>query len=283
MPIRLSADDKNKAVPDLSRVEYMNGVSNFQRLFREKVSNQPMGSKILVPWDIFKAHVIQRLKDLHISSEKAVIAFFIGLDADLKVKTGLSVFGVENDIVEGVDNNILIPSNGQRIEPQFEFEEISTMVNYNGASERTHAISASTSPWKYASDYFSIVQRHRAPINPATPNFQDVHPHEDARIVLFPWEKEVVALERANPLIGKRPYLIISDYTSFVINGATRVRVNGANGYYHSKAMHIGGLDNLNSLTDELNVGSAVVLTYFQGRAIDYGNLCPPLCDHVRF
>jgi hypothetical protein len=285
MPIKINDDNKNKLVPELTRAEYLAGIASFNRFFREKINISPIGTILLVPWASFESTVETKRRDLGITPERTVVAFFHGLDENKKVRTGFSVFGVENDIAEGIEIDIIVPAAAQRDTPEFEIieDEISGSVMYNGANRRKQMIRSTQRPWNYSGLYFRNVQVHRAPIDSPTPIFSNVNPLEDSKMVLFPWKREIMVLERSNRVSSKTPYLIISDYTSFIIDNVTRVRVAGVDGYYHSKAMHIGNLDTSNVITDELNIGNSVLVVNFQGKALDYGNMCPPLCDRVRF
>lgn len=283
MPIRINNDNKNKLDSELSGDDYFRGIANFNRFFRERTTHNPIGTILLVPWASFESEVEQERIALGIAIDRTVVAFFHGLDENKKVRTGFSVFGVERDIVESVEIDINMPIADQRIFPKFEIVEDTNIVSYSGTNRRIHKIQKAEKPWDFACSYFAKVQVHRAPEISSNPTFADVDQCEDSRKIMFPWKREIMELERSNRVISKTPYLIISDFTSFIVNGQTRVIVKGENGYYHSKAMHIGSLDTTNVITDELNTGNSVLLVNFQGQALDYGNMCPPLCDRVRF
>lgn len=291
MPIEISSDSSNKGyfnqqVPSISRDEYLTGIDNFNFCFTyDDVGNK--GTAILIPWQSFAQKVeleIQAIPNLH--EDQAVVAFYHGYDThNNKVRVGFRVFEINTRANADGEYHIMYPNRETRSFPSHEFLQEGDMVRFRGSNILANSISNELSSWPFSQNYFNpLMKVHRSPRRPVTMSFNPVSEQEDPKMVIFPWINEISKMADDNTVpASHEKYLIISDFTPFIEDGATRVKIAGDDGYYHSKSLHIGSKDP-NGVIDELNkAGCSVCFPNFTNLGLDYGNLCPPRCGEVKF
>jgi hypothetical protein len=281
MPIFLSqtkSDKDNEFLqePVLTIHEFFEGWFNFNCYFGVS-SKQNLGKKLLIDWRVMKSFVTAQCASKNIPLANAVVGFYHGLNHSNSLETGLCVFGTPEPIVRGVQQLVSIPQLPDNI-----LRASATNMTYLGLPSPLHQIQP-VSSWDEGINYETI-HVHRSPEYPHSLSFQNFQPLEDPKIVMFPWQAELLKLASDNGVDESGNYfLIVSDYANYVDTSVpSRVIVGGSSGYYHSKSLHVGVLRN-NEILDLLAHQNAVSVPNFRSSAIDYGNMCPPLCDRVRF
>jgi hypothetical protein len=255
----------------ISMWEYAKGWYDFNMFFRDGNFNS-LGQRLLLPWNVFSAWVTKECSDNGIPADRAVVCFFHGM-RNGNLVTGLSVISAGATLVRGV--NISIPTGNT---PSHEITPSGSTVTQNGTVVPTHVIAPVSSWTSERQSYMSSVRAHKSPALPSTLNFQPLDGN-DPLIVMFPWELEIKILAQQNSA-NANSYLVISDFCPFVSPG-NRPTVFQAE-YYHSKSLHIAQLSGT-VMVDRLAPMNSATLVQFTNNGLDYGNLCPPLCDAVKF
>lgn len=265
--------------PVLPIFQYYEGFYSFNCYFGME-NRRNIGTRNLIDWTVFSDWVRSQIDHLQITPDKAVICLYHGLNNAEEIQTGIRVIGADTVIVRGTESAALIPR-----EPSHRLTLTGPEVKYLGNQKRTCEIVELTEPWTDLNGYKNNMYVHRYPAYPERLSFKQFVTKVDIEIVMFPWSIEVMLLASQNLVQNlDNGFLVISDYASYVDKSMTETRlvVDGPSGFYHSKSLHMARLIN-NEVVDLLSPMNSVSVINFKNQALDYGNMCPPLCDRVRF